>query len=147
MNKKIISVPTERNKGLEPMIGKNFTIGYVPEIHKEDAIEVKLTLPIGAVKRLFKSYYEDIKENAIENVYLRQTSSYYGRLNDYAAEMIIFIRNQLNQQGLKGEELENDVFNQYFKEEFDEMRKYDKNHHKLDFGIPCSDPACSCHPK
>lgn len=142
---------TTRNKGLEPMPLENIGIvGYVPEIHNEDAQEFTFKLPIGAIKRLIKSYYEDIKEVDEEGVYLHQSGSMGLRLRPYCYRMIDEVSKQLNKHGLEGKKIVDEVFDMYFKEDYEKMKKFDNNHGDQDITQdlkPCNDPKCCCKHK
>jgi len=63
-------IPTERNKDLEPLPTGVGIIGYNSEIHKEDSLEFSYKLPIGAIKRLIQSYYEEMKDLDEEDIYM-----------------------------------------------------------------------------
>lgn len=148
--KKIKVVKTDRNEGLEPMpLGNIGVAGYVPEIHSEDALEFTYKLPLGAIKRLIKSYFEEIQDVDEESVYLHQSGSYGLRMWPYCYKMIDEICKQLNGHGLGGKKIIDEVFDTYFKKDYEKMKRFSKNHGDQDIMNdfkPCDDPEC-CEPK
>src|SRR5260221_13361126 len=110
-SKKIFKVlKSERNEGLEPMQLGNFIAGFDSEIHEEDVIEHTYKLPLGAVKRLIRSYYDDIESIDSEGVYLCSSGSWGLRMWPYCHKMLNNIIEQLNKHGLKGKEIFDEVF-------------------------------------
>ena len=137
-------IPTERNKGLEPLPTGVGIIGYDPEIHKEDSLEFSYKLPIGAIKRLIHSYYEDIKMYDEENVYLATSSSSGLRGQPYCYRMIDDIRKQLDKHGFNGKQIVDEVFDEDFKADYEKMKRFNKNHGAdvLETFERCNDPEC-----
>lgn len=137
-------VKTKRNKGLEPLPTGVGIIGYNEEIHIEDSQEFTYKLPLGAIKRLIKSYYEDIQMYDEENVYLATCSSTGDRARPYCYRMLNEIKKQLNDHGFNGKEIDDQVFNRYFKEDYEKMKRFNKNHgcDVLESFKPCNDPEC-----
>lgn len=146
---KLTYVSTEKNKGLEPIFINNLAIGYEPEVHGIDALEASYSLPLGAIKRLISSYYDEIKECNEENVYLGTSSSMGSRKRAYCSRMIADIRKQLDKHGLNGKKVDDEVFNQSFKKDFEEMERFYKNHGDkvLYFFKPCKDQLCCRYTK
>lgn len=127
-NKQVKFISTTRNKGLEPILLKNgVVIGFDPEIHDEDAIEFTYKLPLGAIKRLIKSYMQDIKSIDEEWTYTQDTGSYEIRMSPYCNKMLFAIEKQLNKLGLKGKNIIDEVFNQYFKADYKKMKSFNEN--------------------
>ena len=148
-DRKIRVVSTKRNKYLEPMaVGDRFVIGYDEEIHYEDSIEFFYKLPLGAIKRLIRSYYEYIQMYDEENVYFATLSSSGMRGRPYCYRMINDLIKQLNKHGLNGEKIDDEVFARYFKEDYEKLKRFDKNHSDQGINDPfgrCNDPEC-CKP-
>lgn len=135
---------TKKNKGLEPIVGKQFIIGYDREIHGEDSVELTYTLPLGAIKRLIQSYFEEMEMVDRESVYLNQSGSHGLRMYSYASRMLKDLEKQMKKHGLPGKRIIKEVFNVYFKKEYDKMNKYQENHPSqspYDFKR-CEDPEC-----
>lgn len=127
--KQLKFVSTKRNKGLEPIFLRNIgTVGYNPEIHEEDDLEFTYKLPLGAIKRLIRSYYEDIQMYDEELVYLSTSSSSGLRGEPYCYRMLSDIRKQLSKYGLNGKKIIDEVFDQYFKADYKKMKSFNKNH-------------------
>jgi hypothetical protein len=141
-------VRTKRNKNLEPLFTGIGVIGYDREIHDEDSLEFKYRLPLGAIKRLIISYYEDIKMFDEEWVYLATSSSSGLRITPYCYRMLGDIEKQLDKRGFNGKEIIREVFDRYFKKDYEKMNLYSKNHKNQDpmNYKPCNDPIC-CEPK
>jgi len=146
---KIIVTNTKRNEGMAPMsLGNKFIVGYDAEIHEDDAKEFSYKLPLGAIKRLIKSYYDDIRSIDESGVYQSQSGSYEIRMWPYCYRMLEHIRKQVDKHGLEGKKIEDAVFNQYFKKDYDKMERHAKNHPNQginDF-VRCNDPKC-CEPE
>src|SRR3989344_3251179 len=140
------TVSTKRNKWLEPLrVGTRGPIGYNKEIHEDDAIEFTYKLPLGATKRLIKSYYEDIQRIDSDYIYYASTGSYEIRMRPYYYRMIFDLRKQLDKHGLNWKKIDGEVFDRYFKKDYQEMERYDKNHSGQDpFNDikSCKDPEC-----
>ncbi len=136
---------TDKNKGLEPIIaGKRFIIGYDSEIHGEDSYEFTYMLPVGAIKRLIKSYFEEMESVDQESAYLNQSGSHGLRMYSYADRMLGDLRKQLDKHLLPGEKIIDEVFDAYFKKSYDKMKGYQENHPNQginDFER-CKDPEC-----
>lgn len=143
-NPKVIS--TKRNKGIEPISANRFIIGYNEEIHSDDSIEFSYKLPLGAIKRLIKSYHEDLLSIYQDSTYLGQSGSWEIRMLPYCHAMLSNIEKQLNECGLNGNEICKEVFDKYFKAHKEQMDRYIKNHGKvsIDDCKPCKDPECCC---
>src|SRR3990167_11353643 len=107
-------ISTKRNKGLEPLPTGIGIIGYNKEIHIEDSLEFTYKLPLGAIKRLIRSYYKDIQMYDEENVYLATSSSSGDRGRPYCYRMLSDIRKQLDKHGLIGKKIDDEVFELYF---------------------------------
>lgn len=138
-------VKTKRNKFLAPMIaGKKFIIGYDQEIHEDDAIEFSYKLPLGAIKRLIESYYKDIQMYDEENVYLATSSSSGLRGKPYCYQMLASTRKQLDKHGLNGKKIDDEVFSNQFKDAYEKMKIFSKNHgiDVLETFKPCKDVKC-----
>src|SRR3990167_9820281 len=108
-------ISTKRNKGLEPLPTGVGIIGYNEEIHDEDSVEFTYKLPLGAIKRLIKSYYEDIQSIDSASVYMATSGSSEIRMHPYCYRMIADLRKQLDKHSLNGEKIGDEVFDQYFK--------------------------------
>ena len=142
-------VPTKRNKGLEPIpvMGGHLIMGYNEEIHGDDSIEFTYKLPLGAIKRLIKTYYENLRSIFEESTYMGQTGSSEIRMEPYCNRMIGEIIEQLDKHGLDGKKIDDEVFDRYFKADYEKMKRFRKNHGQnvmYDFK-PCNDPEC-CKP-
>lgn len=138
-------VKTKRNKFLEPMFaGKKLIIGYNKEIHEDDAIEFSYKLPLGAMKRLIESYYKDIQMYDEENVYLATSSSSGLRGKPYCYRMLGSVRKQLDKHGLNGKKIDDEVFDNQFKDAYEKMKIFSKNHgiDVLETFKPCKDVKC-----
>ncbi len=125
-------------------VGNRFVMGHNEEIHQDDSIEFKYKLPLGAIKRLIKSYYSDIRGIDEQWVYLATTGSTEIRLQPYCSRMLANIKEQLDKHGHKGKKIIDEVFDQYFKDDYEKMKRYKKNHSGQDinsFEI-CDDPQC-----
>jgi len=151
MNKKPMKlVPTTRNKGLEPLLaaGGRLIVGYDTEIHEEDSIIFSYRLPLGAIKRLIKSYYEDLQSICQSATYMGQSGSWEIRMEPYCNRMIWEIIDQLNKHGLDGKKIDGEVFDRYFKDDYEKMKRFSKNHgsNVMESFKPCNDPKC-CEPK
>lgn len=143
--KQLKFVSTKRNKGLEPMpIGNFGIVGYNPEIHGEDALEFTYKLPIGAIKRLIKSYFEEIKSIDEGGVYMGMSGSYEIRMHPYCNRMLSEIETQLDRNGIIGKKIIDEVFDQYFKKEYEKMERFSKNHghNVMESFEYCNDPLC-----
>lgn len=128
-NSKVVS--TKRNKNLEPVsLRAGVIIGYNKEIHEEDYVEFSYKLPLGAIKRLIKSYYEDILSIDQEFIYTGQTGSWEIRMKPYCNRMIGVILKQLDKHNLNGKKIVDEVFDQYFKSEYGKMESYRKSQKK-----------------
>ncbi len=140
-------VSTKRNKGLEPMGGSRFIIGYNSEIHSDDALEFSYKLPLGAIKRLIESYYKDIQLIDSSGVYCGNSGSWEIRMHPYCYRMIANLRKQLYSHGFNGEEIDDEVFDQYFKADYEKMKRFSKNHGNdvMEGFKRCDDPEC-CKP-
>lgn len=141
-------VPKKRNNNLEPFsLGAGLIFGYNKEIREDDHIEFSYRLPLGAIKRLFKSYYEDILSVHQEFIYMGQTSSLDMRTKRYCYEMIDDIVKQLEKHNLNGKKIFDKVFDQYFKSEYEKMKRFSKKHgQNIQHNFkPCTDPKC-CEP-
>ena len=142
-------VPTKRNKGLEPVpvMGGHLIMGYSEEIHGDDSTEFTYKLPLGAIKRLIKSYYENLRSICEASTYLGQSGSSEIRLEPYCRRMISDIVGQLNKNGLNGEKIEEEVFDQYFKANDEKLKRFRRNHgfNVMESFKPCNDPEC-CEP-
>jgi hypothetical protein len=147
-NNKMVYIPSEKNKDLEPLAGKKFVIGYDDEIHGEDSVEYNFKLPVGAIKRLIRSYYEEIYSICSMWIQCGQTGSYEIRMEPYCNRMISEIVKQLNKHGFNGQKIVDEVFNRSFKEDFDKLERFSKNHgdNIMEAFKPCSDPKC-CKPE
>ena len=125
-------------------------IGYDDEIHYEDSFEFTYKLPLGAIKRLIKSYFKDIDLVISDWVYYRQTGSWGIRIEPYCNRMISNLIKQLDKHGLNGKKIINEVFNRYFKVDYEKMNRYSKNHHDQDLMLgtfqPCNDLKCCNYP-
>lgn len=143
-------VPTERNKGLEPIpvMGGNLIMGHNEEIHEEDSIIFSYEMPLGAIKRLIKSYYETLQSICGSATYTGQSGSWEIRMEPYCNRMIWEIIEQLNKHGLDGKKVDDEVFNRYFKDDYEKMKRFSKNHgsNVMESFEPCNDPKC-CEPK
>lgn len=141
---KLRVIPTKRNKLLEPILGDRSVIGYNEEIHQDDSIELNYKLPLGAIKRLIKSYYSEIRSIDEQSVYLAITGSTEIRLHPYCYRMLANIQQQLDKHGCKGKKIIDEVFNQYFKDDYEKLKRYEKNHsgQGVDFFEICDDPLC-----
>ena len=137
-------IPTKRNKALEPRFIRGGVLGYDPEIHDEDSVEFTYKLPLGAIKRLIKSYYEDIQSIDSASVYMATSGSSEIRMHPYCYRMIADLRKQLDKHGLNGKKICDEVFDQYFKADYENMRRFQKNHGSdvLETFEPCKDPEC-----
>ncbi len=146
INKKLLRFkPTKRNKGLEPVYLENFgAIGYDQEIHGDDSLEFNYLLPIGAIKRLIKSYFEDMESIDQSSTYGGMTGSYEIRMRPYCNQMLNEIEKQLNTHRVNGRKIIDEVFEAYFKKSYDEMKVYSKNHDHLSYEDfkPCNDTKC-----
>lgn len=141
-------VPTGRNKGLEPVpTDVGIIIGHNSEIHEEDSIEFIYKLPLGAIKRLIRSYYEVLLSIWQSSVYMGQSGSWEIRMEPYCNRMIGDIIEQLNKHGLDGKKINDEVFNRYFKADLEKMKRFRKNHgNNVMYGFKtCKDPIC-CEP-
>ncbi len=128
-NSKVVS--TKRNNNLEPIsLRAGITLGYNKEIHEDDSIEFSYRLPLGAIKRLIKSYYEDILYIHQEFSYTGQTGSWEIRMKPYCNRMIVVIQKQLDKHNLNGKKIVDEVFDQYFKSEYGKMESYRKSQKK-----------------
>lgn len=142
-NSKFVS--TKRNKGLEPMpLGDIGVVGYDPEIHGEDALEFTYKLPIGAIKRLIRSYFEEMKSIDAGGVYYGMSGSYEIRMYPYCNRMLYEIKTQLDKNGIEGRKVIDEVFDDYFKEDYEKMKRFSKNHgdNTMEAFKPCNDPLC-----
>ena len=135
---------TEKNKDLDPMIAGGLIFGYDPEIHGEDSYEFTYNLPLGAIKRLIKSYFEDMEIFDQEAVYLSQSGSHGLRMYSYASRMLEDLEKQLINHKLHGKKIVDDVFDMYFKKSYDKMKRHQKNHpnQALDNFERCNDSEC-----
>lgn len=135
---------TKRNKGLEPIIGKHLTVGYDPEIHGEESLEFSYKLPLGAIKRLAQSYFQEIEDIDAESAYFNQSGSAGLRMYSYANQMLKDLEKQLNKHQLPGKKILDEVFNTYFKNNYEKMNRYQKNHPNqgIDEFKRCKDPKC-----
>jgi hypothetical protein len=125
---------------LKPIQMGSVVIGYNEEIHKDDAIKVPITLPLGAIKRLISSYLEDIVEIHQVFVYCGQSGSTEIRQLPYCELMLSGIIEALNKNGQDGKAIINEIFDAEFKACCDELDLYEKTHKN---GI-CDDPKCFC---
>lgn len=134
----------DKTKGLDPLIAGNIVIGYDPEIHSKDKLEYDFRLPLGAAKRLIRSYYEELRMIDEEGVYLGQSSSSNLRMYPFASRMIHDIKYQLGKQGVSGKKVADEVFEMYFKKAYAKMALYSKNHKNQlpDSFQQCSDTSC-----
>ena len=138
---------TKRNKLLEPILTGAGVIGYNKEIHDEDSVVFSYKLPLGAIKRLIRSYYKDINDIDAFWVYYRSTGSDEIRKQPYCYRMIGELQKQLDKHGLKGRTIIDEVFNKYFKEDYERLERFEKNHgdNVMESFKPCNDPEC-CKP-
>lgn len=97
-------------------------------VKDEDDLEFTYKFPLGAIKRLIRSYYEDIQIFDEELVYLSTSSSSGLRGETYCYRMLNDIRKQLNKHGLNGKKIIDEVFDQYFKADYKKMKSFNKNH-------------------
>ncbi len=140
--KKIRIFRTKRNKGLEPMLlGTKGIIGYNPEIHDEDSVEFTYKLPLGAIKRLIISYFKDIQMYDEEWIYCSQSSSSMIRGFPYCNRMLGEIHRQLDKHSLNGKKIIDEVFDEYFKSDYEKMKRFKKNHGDSIFK-QCGDSLC-----
>ena len=146
-DRKIRIVSTKKNKFLEPMGAGNIVIGYNEEIHYEDSIIFSYKLPLGAIKRLIRSYFEDIESVDEEWVYFAQTGSWENRIKPYCYRMIDSLSKQLDKNGFNGKKIIDDVFDQYFKDKYEKMKRFKKNHgiRVMEDFKRCKDAEC-CKP-
>ncbi len=137
---------TKRNKLLEPVLTGAGVIGYNKEIHEDDSIVFSYKLPLGAIKRLIKSYYKDINDIDAFWVYYGSTGSDEIRVKPYCYRMIGEIQSQLVKHGLKGKEIVDEIFDAYFKKDYEKLEKFQKNHGDDDVQSesfkPCNDLEC-----
>lgn len=143
--KRLRVVNTKRNKWLEPMYAGRCVIGYNEEIHVDDATVFTYKLPLGAIKRLVRSYYEDIQGYDEENIYFRQSSSSGLRGRPYCYRMLDDIGKQLIKHKLNNKKIIQGVFDRYFKDSYTKLNRYSKNHQDQAVYYnfkPCSDPKC-----
>ena len=143
--KKFRIIPTKRNRGLEPMpLGTRGIVGYDSEIHDDDSVEFTYRLPLGAIKRLIRSYYKDIQMYDEENVYLATSSSSGLRGRSYCYRMLGDISRQLDKNGLNGKKIVDEVFDNNFKADYEKMKRFSKNHgvNAMESFKPCNDPEC-----
>lgn len=144
--RKLRIVRTKRNIGLEPrQAGARMIIGYDPEIHDDDSVEFTYRLPLGAIKRLIQSYYEDIETYEAEWVYYAQSSSSGIRVVPYCYRMLDDIRKQLDKHELNGEIIVDEVFELGFKAKSEEMKRFKINHGSdalQESFKKCEDPLC-----
>lgn len=143
-------VPTRRNKGLEPIpvMRGHLIMGYNDEIHGDDSVEFTYKLPLGAIKRLIRSYYQALLSIWQSSVYAGQSGSTEIRMEPYCNRMIGNIIEQLNKHGLDGKKIDIEVFDHYFKADIEKMKRFRKNHGNnvmYDFKT-CKDPIC-CEPE
>ena len=138
---------TRRNKLLEPIATRVGAIGYNKEIHEDDSVEFSYKLPLGAIKRLLESYFQEIYSIDAEWVYYKTTGSTEIRIKPYCYSMIGEIGSQLDKHGLKGKKIVDEVFNWRFKKDYEELDRFEKNHgdNVLESFKPCNDPEC-CKP-
>lgn len=110
----------------------------------EDTVEHKYKLPLEAIKRLIRSYYETIQSCDAENVYLSQYGSSDSRMRNGSYFMLDKIRKQLDKYGHDGKKIDDEVFDRYFKDAYERLKIYDKNHsgQGVVFFEPCNDPKC-----
>lgn len=141
-------ISTKRNKGLEPVITGVGIIGYDPEIHEEDSQVFSYKLPLGAIKRLIRSYYDTIQNCDEENIYLATSSSSGMRAQSYCYRVISDLVEQLDKNKLDGEQIADEIFNRYFKDNYEKMKRFNKNHgvDVMETFRQCDDPKC-CDPK
>lgn len=130
-------------EALRPIRGEGHVIGYVEEIHKDGAIKVTITLPLGAIKRLISSYYETLEAIAQMSVYYGQTGSWEIRQKPYCDLMLDELICILNLHGQDGVTICQEIWDAKFKKKYDEMEVY-KKAHENEKG-QCDDPKCHCH--
>ncbi|OGG13506.1 hypothetical protein A2773_03315 [Candidatus Gottesmanbacteria bacterium RIFCSPHIGHO2_01_FULL_39_10] len=137
-------ISTKRNKGLEPLPTGVGIIGYNEEIHDEDSLEFTYKLPLGAIKRLITSYYDDIRSYDEENIYLATSSSSGLRGEPYCYRMLSDIGNQLDKHGLNGKKIDDEIFDNGFKAGYEKMKRFNKNHgfDVMETFKPCNDTEC-----
>lgn len=116
--------------------------------YKKDLVEFNYKLPLVAIKKLIRSYYEEIYMYDRENVYLSTHSSSGNRSRTYCYQILKRVRDQLDKYGLEGKKIDDEVFDRYFKDEYEKMERFQKNHgNKVMYDFkPCNDPKC-CDPK
>jgi hypothetical protein len=107
----------ELKQSLAPIVcgaekNSKIVIGYVEKIHKNDVGEIPVT--VGAVKRLLRSYWEEIK--TIDNFFLETstTGSYEIRMKPFCFEKISKLKNNLNKAEFDGENINNEVMMSVF---------------------------------
>ena len=140
-NKQTKVIKTERAKGLEPKRTGNYVMGYITEIHEDDALELTYKLPLGAIKRLIQSYFEEIEAIDQAWVYLGNSGSWEIRMEPYCYRMLGSIEKELNNHTLDGKKIINDIFIKFFKKSYDEMERFNKFHPNKD-GSLCDNPDC-----
>jgi len=106
---------------LKPIIGKSYVAGWNPEIFGDDSVEYNFKLPLGAIRRLICSYYENIYSVIQGWVDFKLSGSYEIRIKAYAYNMLDYLAEQLNKNRLNGQKIINEVYNQSFKEKFEQL--------------------------
>lgn len=109
-----------------------FVVGMISEISPKNNKEISIQLPIEAIKRLIRSYYDDIRSYDEECVYLEQVDTTEMRRKDYADIMLASIEEQLGEAGLNAKEIQDEIFKMYFEDAYEKMRKCeDERRNKL----------------
>jgi len=93
------------------ILDKSVFLAHDGELH-EDYVEYSYSLSLEAVKRLLKSYYDEIRAIHERNTNTRQTDQREFVEEPYYYAMIGDIKVQLNKLGLNGKKVADEVFQQ-----------------------------------
>ncbi len=109
-----------------PNEGETYLFPWPEEFEGANREEYNFILPLGAVKRLIRSYWKEIYLVIESQVQTQGTLSSDNALKIESYRMLVILMDQLAQQGLDGKCINEEVYNTYFKERFEELEKLDK---------------------
>lgn len=134
-----------RNRHIEiTLFGRTLTILYDPKTLADEQWEFTYKLQYETIIRLIKSYYEDIISMEVGgNVFSMGSSESSIRSRGYS--MLNSISKQLDKHGLNGKMIIDEIYKEYFKDDFEHKQRYYDNHGSQllmgDFK-KCKDPLC-----
>lgn len=118
--------------------------GYDVGTQEDKSTKLDYKLSLDAIARLIKSYYNDTQSIDSGNVYLGSFGSSDRRTRLLCHMMLTDIKAQMNKHGLDGKKMMDEIFDHYFKEEYEAMDRFNKNHPFVDLNnfVQCEDPKC-----